>query len=501
MLQYAMNVEIELKLKVPLSSLAGLHRHPLFKSAGRTARLVSVYFDTPELDLKSKGIALRLRKAGKSWIQTIKGGGGMLAGVHTRNEWEFPVARNALDFTKLEDPFLVDIFGNAEFRAKLEPVFMTEFTRKTIPVEFGGNLIEYCFDRGRVVSGEREEAISEVELELKSGNPAALFEFALALETAAPLFIEGRSKAERGYALYLGGAFNSVKKAWIVELSRKMDTGEACREIVRGCLEQIQLNMQGFLDREKDCEYLHQIRVGLRRMRSAFSIFSRHYGRDPFSVIVPELRWLGGELGPARNWDVFAFETLPPISGAFPGQYGLADLQEAVEQVREKNNLRALEAVSSQRFQILLLNLGAALCSTSWPRGNALPVADFAEKILERRYRSFARGGRNIEKLSHPELHALRISGKKLRYAAEFFSPLYPAHASRIFLKAMAGIQDVLGAINDAATTNHLVDELSDIGGETRCLVRGWVGCDTGHRLSQAGLHWKAFRNIVPFWR
>ncbi|HQT27286.1 MAG TPA: CYTH domain-containing protein, partial [Burkholderiales bacterium] len=161
-----MNVEIELKLKVPPSSMARLNRHPLLKSSGNPVRLVSRYFDTPSLDLKSKGIALRLRKAGRLWIQTVKGRGNVLSGVHTRNEWEMPLARDAFDFTKFDDPFLVEIFGNADLRRDLEQVFFTEFTRKTVLVEFGGSLIEYCFDRGKIVSGENEEFISEIELEL-----------------------------------------------------------------------------------------------------------------------------------------------------------------------------------------------------------------------------------------------------------------------------------------------------------------------------------------------
>ncbi len=488
-----MNVEIELKLRVPHSSMAKLSRHPLLKSPKISLNLVSRYFDTPALDLKSKGIALRLRKVGRRWVQTVKGGGNMLAGVHTRNEWEVPLHRDALDFTRFDDPFLVEIFGNAELRRDLEAVFHTEFTRKTVSVEYRGSLIEYCFDRGRIVSGENEEAISEIELELKSGDPSSLFDFALELQKTAPLFIEGRSKAERGYALYMGGAINRVRKAQAADLERKMDVEEAFREILKACLEQVQANLQGFLDREEDCEYLHQIRVGLRRMRSAFSLFSGHFGREAFSPIVSELRWLGRELGPARNWDVFLFETLVPIREAFPGE--LDGLREEAERRRRKCNEAAMEALSSQRFQILMLNLGALMSRKS---GDGSPaIAHFAGDRLEKLYRSFRKGARNIEKLSHPELHALRIRGKKLRYAAEFFSCLYPAQASRDFLKAMAGIQDVLGSINDAETTNHLLQELSDT---DRGLVRGWVGCRTANALSHAALQWEAFDTIMPFW-
>ncbi len=492
-----MKVEIELKLRVPPEAVARLGRHPLLKSASRPTKLVSVYFDTPSLDLKSKAIALRMRKEGKRWIQTVKGGGGMLAGVHTRCEWETPVVRGALDFTKIEDRALIQLFGSSELRRNLSPVFVTEFSRKSIPVEFGGSTIEYCLDRGKILSGGREEPVSEVELELKSGHPSALFDFALELQKTVPLFVEGRSKAERGYALFMGGSVRAPAKASAVNLDRKMDVGAAFREIVKGCLWQLQGNVQGLLDRDADCEYLHQMRVGLRRMRCAFGMFSPFFGKAAFSEMVSELRWLGGELGPARNWDVFVLETLPPIMDALSNQLDFRELKLASETLRTKSSERAVEAVSSHRFQSLLLKLGAALSRESWPQEPSAPIFDFANRILEKRFRSFEKGGKNIESLDAAGLHALRISGKKLRYAAEFLSALYPGHAARGFLGEMAGIQDALGAINDAATTNRLLDILP--GMEASHLVRGWIACDARHRAGQ--LDRKRFKSLTPFWK
>ena len=492
-----MNVEIELKLRVPPEAVAKLRRHPLLKSASRPARLVSVYFDTPSLDLKSKAIALRLRKEGKRWIQTVKGGGSMLAGVHTRHEWETPVLRGALDFTRIEDRSLIQFFGSSELRRNLSPVFVTEFSRKNIPVEFGGSAIAYCLDRGKILSGGREECISEVELELKSGHPSALFDFALELQKTVPLFVEERSKAERGYALLMGRSVRAPAKASAVDLDRKMDVEAAFREIVRGCLWQLQGNVQGLLGRDADCEYLHQMRVGLRRMRCAFGMFSTFFGKAAFSEMIPELRWLGEELGSARNWDVFVLETLPPIMDALSSQCDFRELKLASETLRMKSSERAVEAVSSQRFQSLLLKLGAALSRKSWPQEPSVPIFGFANRVLEKRFRSFEKGGKNIGSLDAAELHALRISGKKLRYAAEFFSTLYPGHAARGFLREMAGIQDVLGAINDAATTSRLLDTLPDMAASH--LVRGWVACDARHRAGQLGR--KRFKTLTPFWK
>lgn len=503
MLQLIMNIEIELKLRVPAGFAARLHRHPLLKSASlpRSSKLTSIYYDTPALDLKSQAIALRLRKAGSLWIQTIKGGGGTLAGVHTRHEWEFPVARNALDFTKLDDPALIELFGNSELRQNLNQVFVTEFTRKVIPVEFEGSLIEYCYDKGVIVSGDKTETISEAELELKSGEPAKLYAFALELQKSVPLILEESSKAERGYALFLGRPANRVSRAGGVVLYKNMDAATACREIVKGCLQQAQGNTRGFLEREQDVEFLHQIRVGLRRMRSAFSIFSRAFGAAAFSEIGPELKWLSGELGPARNWDVFALETLPPITAGLASQSDFSALNQASAALRKTSQERAIAAIDSHRYQVLLLKLGAALTSASWPQADAGPIADFAKQVLDNRYRNFEKGGRNATALSTPELHALRISGKKLRYAAEFFSPLYPHRATQSFLAAMSDLQDVLGSINDAATTYHLLEELAAADPAACCLVKGWVGCESSWRIGRLAQAWKKFNTMAPFWK
>lgn len=490
-----MNVEIELKLRVPKGSMAKLARHPLLQSACRSARVSSVYFDTPALEFKSNAVALRLRKVGGKWIQTVKGGGGVLAGVHTRCEWEHAVARGALDFTKIDDPHLVKLFGNAELRNSLVPVFSTEFSRKAVPVEFSGSIIECCIDSGKILAANQQEAISELELELKSGEPSALFEFALELQKTIPLQVEQRSKAERGYTLFLGTKSHKVTKASSVELEGKMDTGEACRQIVRACLLQIQGNHQGLLDRDPDSEYLHQMRVGVRRMRSAFSLFP--FARSAFSEVLPELKWLGSELGPARNWDVFMEETLPPILAAFPDRARLAELGEIGMALRDRHGRRAHAAVASQRFQRLVLMLGLALSRQSRTQGDT--VGEFAKKVLEKRYRRFIAGGRKIASLDAAGLHALRISGKKLRYAAEFFSTLYSSHASRSFLQAMAALQDMLGAINDAATTSHLLAELPD--NEAAWLVRGWVASDVGRRTEGLARAWKKYKDIDPFWR
>ena len=125
-----MAVETELKLRITPGQLARLKRHPLLKEHSSTRpvtrRLYNIYYDTPKLDLYRSGMALRLRHAGRQWLQTLKGGGSVKAGLHQRNEWEVPVSGPALDFSGAEgvdwDKHLPGLS-----RKKLQPIFVTDF--------------------------------------------------------------------------------------------------------------------------------------------------------------------------------------------------------------------------------------------------------------------------------------------------------------------------------------------------------------------------------------
>jgi triphosphatase len=167
-----MSVETELKLSISPAHLNKLRRHPLLRelASGRavTRKLHSVYYDTPDLRLRSKAMALRLRLEGKKWLQTLKGGGSVQTGLHQRYEWETPVPAGQLDFWALAA-------SNAPLPRgllkKLQPLFVTDFSRNLRLLHFGRAEIELCLDSGEIRAGEKICPISELELELKSGDP------------------------------------------------------------------------------------------------------------------------------------------------------------------------------------------------------------------------------------------------------------------------------------------------------------------------------------------
>ncbi len=206
-----MPTEIELKLRLQPQFVSELKSLPLLQnhsiSEPTTHKLHTIYYDTPDLALRVKRIAFRLRKINDQWTQTIKGGGSVSAGLHQRHEWEQPVVSKQPDFSKITDPALVELFADNNLRQKLRPIFVTEFTRVTFQLLFMQDCkIELCIDQGEIIAGQRAHPICEIELELKSGTPSQLLAFAelLEKECSFPVTRENINKAMRGYALYSG---------------------------------------------------------------------------------------------------------------------------------------------------------------------------------------------------------------------------------------------------------------------------------------------------------
>ncbi|CAH1070343.1 Adenylate cyclase [Candidatus Nitrotoga sp. 1052] len=202
-----MHTEIELKLLIDSANIPQLLQHPLLKSACKSGplrqKLHSIYFDTPDLELMRQRIALRLRQAGGHWIQTVKGSGNVEGGLHQRPEWEVPVTGGMPDFDKLSvSPW--HSFFTPDIQNRLIPIFVTDFWRTIWLMELPNGLIELALDAGEIQAKNKQVPICEVELELKSGAPASLFDLARELRKSIALQPEDRSKADRGYKFYSG---------------------------------------------------------------------------------------------------------------------------------------------------------------------------------------------------------------------------------------------------------------------------------------------------------
>src|SRR5262249_9373883 len=205
--------EIELKLSFPPAALRKLGAHRLVRGAARpgSRKLPTVYYDTPSLDLWRRGVALRVRRAGRRWIQTVKGGGSVRGGLHERTEIESEISGPQPDLGRMRNGDLAAVFASPQVRGQLQPVFITDFSRSSRTLDLGGDTtVEASIDSGGIRGGGRIVAVNELELELKSGEPSRLYDLALGLLKDVPLAVENRSKADRGFALARGESLAPV---------------------------------------------------------------------------------------------------------------------------------------------------------------------------------------------------------------------------------------------------------------------------------------------------
>jgi len=533
-------MEIELKLLVEPADQRRIARlDPVRRlTAGpvRSQTLNNVYFDTPAFDLAAERVALRLRerpgRSGSTWVQTLKDAGRATGGLHERQELEWSVPGPRVDLALIDASPLAGRFRRPRIRDALKPVFATDFRRSARMLRFeDGTTVELAMDVGEIRAGRRTAPIAEVELELVAGDAARLFEVAAAIVAAVPARIGHASKAERGYRLARGARLGPPQKAQAVALDAAMTTAAALRRIMGVCVEQMQANEAGVLA-GRDPEYLHQFRVGMRRLRSCLSVAALATGREAVAPLAGELRWLGTEMNPARDWDVFMTETLPPLAATFASVPGIDALQRTGARLRVQHNRAVREALASRRYQALLLSLGALLARedldglrtaavppapdasapSDAPAAAAVavvhpldrPAGEFAAAVLQRRDRKLRKRGAAVPDAPPEARHEVRIAGKKLRYAAEFFASLYPRRRVVRYAKALAGIQEILGALNDAAVVDRLLGEASAraaLQPEVTGLVRGWFGAVAMHELARFRNAWAGFAAEKPYWR
>ena len=500
-------VEVELKLLVPRNAVARLLRHPLLRTGPRAARsrLHSVYYDTPALDLQRHGHTLRVRREGRRWVQALKGGGQAQGGLHRRAELETDLAGPALDAAGLRARGLGGELASPEVRARLRPLFTPDFVRtRRVLQPRPGVRIEASVDQGFIRSGARRAELSELELELKAGAPRDLYDLALQLAAAVPLAISDRSKAERGYALALDRADRPVR-ATPAALDRNLSVYDAFRTVLWGGLSHLQGNEAGMAG-GRDIEYLHQMRVAVRRLRSAVGIVAPLFPDGRLAPFRRDLMWLASRLGPARDWDVFVTETVPAIASGPYADDALQHFLPRCEALRRGAHRGARRAMRSRRYRRFTLALAAWLVQEDDRQGLdepalaalAAPVPDYAGRVLRKRYRRAKKKGRGLGRCTSRELHRLRIAIKKLRYAADFFSGLYDPAAVRGMLKRLARLQDILGAINDAATASRLADEAG--GATVRRVVMRWRRARTGVLRRELKAAWRQFRATETFW-
>ena len=195
-----MGCEVELKMLLAPEDHQSVLMAPSL--AGREVdvqALGNTYFDTPDFDLVKNRAALRIRKKGESYIQTLKTLGTSVDGLSRRGEWEWRLQEPVINGQELEKVWPENLQG--VYSSSLRPVFRTDYVRTLINLEWQGANIELALDDGWIITDSGKEKISELELELKSGPEGALHDLARVLGESVTLHPCDESKAERGYRL------------------------------------------------------------------------------------------------------------------------------------------------------------------------------------------------------------------------------------------------------------------------------------------------------------
>jgi inorganic triphosphatase YgiF len=505
------SAETELKLAIPPSVAETLFSVPVLKrnSAGRpeSKRLVTTYYDTPGKDLARRGVTLRIRRANHKRIQAVKSVGD--SGVaNSRGEWEWQVESATPDLGLLKEAPIANLLADLS-EDRLEPVVVTDVVRTTQSLEVDGDVVEAALDLGSIIAGRARQDIHELELELREGTPMSLYRLALELNSAIPFDIEVESKAARGFRLKEGLPPQASKPSEM-RLNADGPTIEALCAIIEETLGHLLTNQPVAL--AGDPEGVHQVRVAVRRIRSALRLFSPHLEQHAKRLFEDELRHAGQTIGEARDWDVFCDEILAQVSETPEVRKFSEMMKPPAEARRVAAHQTCVRQLQDPSFRALVLGLAAWIEEGREDSGQIgddglkRDIGDVAGSLLDRLDAKATKRGRAVRPDASPtELHPLRKSLKKVRYSVEFLQSIFPPKKAKRFLSRLKKLQEALGEINDAAMATRRAEGLaSDKHLELApsvaaiSLSRGRAAQDAMKALAKK---WQAYLDEPRFWR
>lgn len=495
--------EIELKFFTSDSGFKASQQWPALGAPPprqQRQHLVTRYFDTEDADLERHRMVLRMRKQGR----------GHVIGVKWIGEASGPFARGEIEAASPGPEPDIDLLGPDCARMlagiigdkPLLPVFETDIRRLTRCVRSDSSDVEVAFDSGCIRAGERQTPIREIELELKSGDPAELYRLGMALAEAYPVRLGMQAKAERGVMLRHGAPPPVIKS--ISPLTGAITVDDAIGAVIDACIAQFTGNFPAFESGDA-VNAVHQMRVALRRLRAILKLFNRVFPCPEFAAFRAQAKAIASALGEGRNWDVFLQLLREGPAAAFPEEPGFEPIFAAAGQRREAAYAEIGRLLAAPETTCFVLSVQAFTARHGWR--NALtadalfrltqPAAGFAAGHLNRMHGKLVKRGRHLQRLPPHDRHKLRIGLKNIRYAADLFGGLFEGDkALRALLRTASRLQDQLGAYNDLVTAIGLMEQLgcSAPAGYAAGIVAGW--CRRGAEPDEESLlrAWKKFR-------
>lgn len=459
-------------------------------------RLRAVYFDTPRQDLWKHGFSLRIRLGDGLCRQTVK---QLSSSSVQRGEWEEEIGGREPDLAQLKNTPLAGLVAKASIFGALGPAFEVDVERTSFSLETPAGTIEASFDKGSIAAQGETLGVRELELELKSGEPSALFNLAHAFVSQAPLRLSLISKAERGHLL-ARGAWGRAAKSSTPRLDKDSSCRQAFREICRTCLHDFHLNVPVF-EAADSAEGIHQGRVAIRRLRAALTFFKPLVFDTAYPRTRGELKWLAGLLGAARDLDVLQAGLQPLVCGTEAGARA-RKLVKDCEAKRLRAHQAIVEALDSERGRAMLLDVAAWIEDGPWqsqPSSLAeKPIQGFARTRLKGRWKALVKRGKDFAKLGSAARHQIRIEAKKMRYMAEFFVPVQGIARDRKHLQALIEtcerLQSSLGAVRDREAMAEFLRKAALSGGSRQSLLGGTAKLYAASRPDLKGSIAKDFR-------
>jgi triphosphatase len=505
-----MDRELELKVELSGSDVArlegDLRASELDIGPLSSTRLRSIYFDTPKHDLHAAGISWRVRQQDGAWLQTVKAEQTVADGVSNPIELEAPLDTADPDIAKIADRKIKRAVQKAIKGTAIYPIFETVIQRSTRTITAKDGKVELALDDGVVRAGDAKSQVREAELELKAGSAEALLFAAEKLLAGQELRLSRRSKAERGYRLALGrtGSRAEPEKARDPSISRKDTCAEALAEFLQSATRQVVTNRTAVLE-TGDPRAAHQLRIGLRRLRSALRIVRPLADGNSLRAFELNARDLGRCVGELRDSDVLISGLHAPIEAVAPDKTGFAELREALLRNREVKREEVRAALRGPVWTKLQLYLAL------WPRTLQenpkleRTIAKHARKVLRRTWKKPQKLGRGLDDLDQEQRHEMRKALKKLRYQSEFFAPLFAKGRTHRFIERLKELQDVFGYVNDAQMAPKLAEvQHNQHAGEAAAKAAGYaIGrheLEAAHVWERARKAWKRLERTRQFW-
>lgn len=467
------STELELKLRIDAEAARRLRDKPaLLKMARHQSSqrdLRSIYFDTADFRLRRKRASLRVRWDGRQWVQTLKRRTRLKHGLSNPVEIETIVADPIVDIAGIKDRAHRSWLKKVVSGCTLSPVFETNVRRSTTLVDVAGTgTVEVVIDNGTVGNADMSDDFSEVELELKAGTAHAILTTSEILFDQDCVAAAQSSKAERGYALITGATepTEANPAGWHYQhppLTHETPADEALKMIGRSAADQVLGNWDLLLVSDH-AEIPHQLRVGLRRFRTALRIVKSSAGICELDKLSKDARRLGRIVGRLRNADVLIDDIVMPTIRNTGKRAKHKALLRYLETERVRQRKRVRRQLTDGRWAHLKLNcmLFDQAVDRALPEGG---MSDSLHELSAREVQSFweavRASSRGFSESQVDERHELRKLLKTMRYASDCFAPLYPASDTNRFIDKLKRLQDVFGYLNDVAMANHLAEAIA----------------------------------------